>query len=110
MEFVIHPHPVVALGHAHTVKHQIFVSTLFSRKFAKFKCTRKFSAGPELSETFYGLKIGQIAAEIQLWHVIILFFGKIAAICLKIVRFSIRNHRWKAKDMYYSNPPQIREN
>ena len=37
-------------------------------------------------------------------------FGKINTDLLKIVRFSIRNHRWKAKDLYYANPSQIREN
>ena len=37
----------------------LFSSTLFlCKSFAKFKCSRKFRAGPELSETFYGIKIG----------------------------------------------------
>ncbi len=37
-------------------------------------------------------------------------FEKMTIDPFKIVRFSIRNHRWKAKDLYYANLSQIREN
>ncbi len=50
-------------------EHFIFALIRESAWFAKFKCSWKLSAGPELSETFYGLKIGQIGAELRAFKV-----------------------------------------
>ncbi len=46
-------------------EHLIFAQIRESVRFAKIKCSRKFSIGPQLSETFYGIEIGQFGAKLH---------------------------------------------
>ncbi len=50
-------------------EHFIFALIRESARFAKCKCSWKLSAPRELSETFYGLKIGQLGAELRTFKV-----------------------------------------
>ncbi len=55
-------HPTdISVRYCKTLKfreHFIFAQIRESARFANFQCSRNFSTGPELSKTFYGLKIG----------------------------------------------------
>ncbi len=58
--------------------------------------------GPQLSNGGFGLKIGSFLGKLwrcMFWGVSI--FTKLAVSLSKMDRFSIRNHRWKAKNEPY---------
>ena len=84
------------------------VITVFSRLEAHYiiEAPPPIARGSsQLPETFYGMKIRQFLREI--WSFFWLnvtfqdLFTEISLACLIIVRFSIRNHRWKARNLLY---------
>ncbi len=68
-------------------------------RFAKFSCTRIFAPCSQLPVSFWIFQIGPLLREI--WAKTYSNIMKSGLILLKMVRFSIRNHRWKAEDLSY---------
>ncbi len=74
-------------------------------RFVKFSCTWIFAPCSQLPVSFWIFQMGPLLREI--WAKTYSNVMKSGLILLKMVRFSIRNHRWKAEDLSYL---KIREN